>query len=132
MSSDRARLTRAHHTPEATNGVRRVLSALLSVVMTFSLAAFIFGGTGAHQAQTEVGRHDAVSVDSGTASPWFRRGDPRVDKCAVGIDCELMTEDDFDLLEVEVQPADEPPPLESVNAFATQRRHAAPVRGPPC
>lgn len=128
MLLDWARTTRAHRTPEATYVLRCFVSVLLCVAITFS--AFLLGVPSAN-AQIE-GRHDTVSVDGGSPSTWYRRGDPRVDKCAVGLDCELMAEDDFDLLEVVVRPSDEPRPLESVIAFSTQGRPAAPVRGPPC
>lgn len=129
MSFDRARLTHAHKTPESTNGLRGLISVLLAVAVTFSLS-FILGGPRI-QTQTELGRHDSVSVDSGTPTTWFRRGDSRIDKSTVGVDCELMTEDDLDLLDVEVRPADEPSPLAALIAFPAQIRPAAPVRGPP-
>ena len=130
MLFDRARLTHARWTPES-QGLRGLISVLLSVVITFSVAC-ILGGPNV-QAHAEAERHDSVSVDGGTPSTWFRRGgDSRINKCAVGLDCEPRVEDDFDFLEAVVRPTDEPPPLESVIAFSTQRRQAAPVRGPPC
>jgi hypothetical protein len=120
--------------PRTRVGLRCVAFMLLQAAITFWLATFMVGGplSELHTNASEIGRHDAVSVGTCAPTTWFRR-DSSDTKQHVGVGPDLGPISDVDFLPTEVVGEQTIlDPVEFVVAFTTQRRHAAPVRGPPC
>ncbi len=127
-----ARFTRAFALLPGTSWFLRLVSVLLSVSLTLSLAAFIAGGSASDLGpNADIGRNDTVSVGDESPRTWFRRGSSRVDHRAIGLDFEFSVDDDFESIVVVLEPIDEPPTLASFVAYASEHGQANPARGPP-
>jgi hypothetical protein len=115
----------------ARNGLRSFASGLLLAAVTFCLATFLVGWpiAGLQSSFSEVRSQDAVSVGDDVPTTWLRRNASRIDKY-VGVHLGPMSGVDSVPPEGfgEQTSVD---PVEAIFAFTTQRRHAAPVRGPP-
>jgi hypothetical protein len=118
----------------APGGLRSIALRLLLATITFCLATFLVGGpiAGPQTNTSEIATHDAVSVGSDAPTTWLRRNASRADKyVSVGPDFGPMSEVDVFVLPEAVGEQTTIDLVESIVAFTTQRRHAAPVRGPP-
>lgn len=115
----------------APKGLRSFAFGLLLATVTLCLATFMVGWpiAGLQSSVCEVRSHDAVSIGDDTPTTWLRRNASRIDKY-VGVHLGPMSEVDFVPPEGfgELTSLDH---FEAIFAFTTQRRHAAPVRGPP-
>jgi hypothetical protein len=124
----------AAQAPQTPRELRSIALLLFRAAFTLWLVTFLVGGpvSSVQTSTSEIGRQDSVSVGTATPSTWFRRCTSSVDE-SVGLAFEFgpMSEElvlpDARVGEITIQPA-----VQSVVALTTQRRYAAPVRGPPC
>jgi hypothetical protein len=119
------------HAPQTPRGLRGFALTLFRAAFTLWLVTFLVGGPVSSLETTthEVRQQDSVSVGTADPSTWFRRNTSGISKFTV-------LAFDFGpavvLPEACVGEVTNQPAVQSVVGLTTQRRYAAPVRGPPC
>jgi hypothetical protein len=128
MSFESAESTQASQTPRGLQCALVLIRAAFALwLVTFLVSAPI---SSQQTNASEIGRHDSISVGTATPSTLYRRDS--VDKgTGLALDLGPMN-DDFELPDVCVGEVEMQSAVPFVVVLTTQRRYAAPVRGPPC